>query len=67
MKIQSNYRTLFQYLRMGDRKMAEKMYRKSIKIEPQSQRAHINLIVYLSEHGKYYAHLLIRNVKSLNF
>lgn len=31
--------------------MAEKMYRKSVQIEPRSQRANINLIVYLSEHG----------------
>lgn len=33
--------------------MAEKMYRKSVQIDPRSQRAHINLIVYLSEHGKH--------------
>lgn len=39
--------------------MAEKMYRKSVQIEPRSQRANINLIVYLSEHGKYGALLLL--------
>lgn len=37
---------------MGNRPMAEKMYRKGLEINPRSQRAHINLIVYLSEHGK---------------
>lgn len=34
--------------------MAEKMYRKGIEIDPRSQRAHINLIVFLSEHGEYF-------------
>lgn len=54
---------IFQYLRMGDRKMAEKMYRKSVQIEPRSQRAHINLIVYLSEHGEFctFAYLITFN------
>lgn len=33
--------------------MAEYMYRKGVKIDPHSYRAHINWIVYLSEHGKY--------------
>lgn len=33
--------------------MAEHMYRKGVKVDPRSYRAHINLIVYLSEHGKY--------------
>lgn len=32
--------------------MAEHMYRKGVEIDPLSYRAHINLIVYLSEHGK---------------
>lgn len=39
--------------------MAEKMYRKGIKIDPRSQRAHINLIVYLSEHGNFYEQIQI--------
>lgn len=33
--------------------MAEQMYRKGVKVDPRSYRAHINLIVYLSEHGEY--------------
>lgn len=40
------------YLRMGNLSMAEYMYRKGVKTDPLSYRAHINLIVYLSEHGK---------------
>lgn len=34
--------------------MAEYMYRKGVEIDPHSYRTHINLIVFLSEHGKYY-------------
>lgn len=33
--------------------MAEYMYRKGVEIDPHSYRTHINLIVFLSEHGKY--------------
>lgn len=38
---------------MGNLSMAEHMYRKGVEIDPLSYRAHINLIVYLSEHGNH--------------
>lgn len=31
--------------------MAEYMYRKGVELDPHSYRAHINLLIYLSEHG----------------
>lgn len=52
---------ILQYLRMGDLSMAEKMYRKGVQIDPRSHRSHINLIVYLSEHGKSVTELLCFN------
>lgn len=46
--------------------MAEHMYRKGVKVDPRSYRAHINLIVYLSEHGKYtqwQTHIFVQDLK----
>lgn len=36
---------------MGNLSMAEYMYRKGVKIDPRSHRAHINLLYFLSRHG----------------
>lgn len=42
-----------QYLRMGDVFQSEAMYRRSIEINPNSELAHINLIIFYINRGRF--------------